>query len=560
MNLIKLFKFFIKEISFKTWLNVSINFIIQFSVIIFEILFLSTFFLLLNQKKDTNLFNTLFGKIEYYFVPFFKEYSLTEIYIGLLILFLIIKNILMMVQNVFLNTIMYNVSCQKSAQILESYINKSYQDFSKKEISIYLKQLVRDVENVFVGIFGLLINFIGEFIYALVLIIFVSSLVGFNSSYEMYILTIIIFFTLLVLYVYAKKFGELRAINEIKVFKVLSDTLNIFKEIKLIDQTKTFISRYQNFLSQYYKTRIVAGLISLSPKFMFEVFLLLLLYIMYRNENGEIDITDFVIKYSVFAIALLRLIPTFSKLSAYFSNIIFNLDSIKFIEKDIGNKKSFNRRKIIKKKEISLIQLKNIAVNYTKNPKLNNLSLEFKKNNIYGIYGKSGSGKTTLLNLLSGFIKPDNGKIIIDKKNYNFYSVTNKIKVGYAPQMPTIIDENICVNIKLDYSSNLSSKNKIKKYLKKFNLDRFNKKKYFIESISSSIKNMSGGEKQRIGFIRAIINDPNLILLDEPTSSLDSKNEKIIFKFLDSIKKDKIIVVTSHKESNKKYFDKIINL
>ena len=164
------------------------------------------------------------------------------------------------------------------------------------------------------------------------------------------------------------------------------------------------------------------------------------------------------------------------------------------------------------------------------------------------------------MNLLSGFIKPDNGKIIIDKKNYNFYSVTNKIKVGYAPQMPTIIDENICVNIKLDYSSNLSSKNKIKKYLKKFNLDRFNKKKYFIESISSSIKNMSGGEKQRIGFIRAIINDPNLILLDEPTSSLDSKNEKIIFKFLDSIKKDKIIVVTSHKESNKKYFDKIINL
>lgn len=560
MNLIKLFKFFIKEISFKTWLNVSINFIIQFSVIIFEILFLSTFFLLLNQKKNTNLFNTLFEKIEYYFIPFFKEYSLTEIYIGLLILFLIIKNILTLVQNVFLNTIMYNVSCQKSAKILESYINKSYEDFSKKEISIYLKQLVRDVENVFVGIFGLLINFIGEFIYALVLIIFVSGLVGFNSSYEMYILTIIIFFTLLVLYIYAKKFGELRAINEIKVFKVLSDTLNIFKEIKLIDQTKTFILRYQNFLSQYYKTRIVAGLISLSPKFMFEVFLLLLLYIMYRNENGEIDITDFVIKYSVFAIALLRLIPTFSKLSAYFSNIIFNLDSIKFIEKDIGNKKSFNRRKIIKKKEISLIQLKNIAVNYINNPKLNNLSLEFKKNNIYGIYGKSGSGKTTLLNLLSGFIKPHNGKIIIDKKNYNFYSVTNKIKIGYAPQMPTIIDENICVNIKLDYSSNISSKNKIKKYLKKFNLDKFNKKKYFIESISSSIKNMSGGEKQRIGFIRAIINEPNLILLDEPTSSLDSKNEKIIFKFLDSIKKDKIIVVTSHKESNKKYFDKIINL
>ncbi|MDB3949959.1 lipoprotein-releasing system ATP-binding protein LolD, partial [Candidatus Pelagibacter sp.] len=65
---------------------------------------------------------------------------------------------------------------------------------------------------------------------------------------------------------------------------------------------------------------------------------------------------------------------------------------------------------------------------------------------------------------------------------------------------------------------------------------------------------------QRIGFLRAVINEPNLILLDEPTSSLDKKNEKAIFDFLISIKKDKIIVVTSHKEDQKKYFDEIINL
>ena len=76
----------------------------------------------------------------------------------------------------------------------------------------------------------------------------------------------------------------------------------------------------------------------------------------------------------------------------------------------------------------------------------------------------------------------------------------------------------------------------------------------------SSIKNMSGGEKQRIGLIRAIINKPDVILLDEPTSSLDKKNEKKVFKFLKLIKKNKIIIVTSHKVEHKKYFDKIINL
>ena len=71
---------------------------------------------------------------------------------------------------------------------------------------------------------------------------------------------------------------------------------------------------------------------------------------------------------------------------------------------------------------------------------------------------------------------------------------------------------------------------------------------------------MSGGEKQRVGFIRAIINSPDIILLDEPTSSLDKKNEKKVFEFLKKIKKNKIIIVTSHKFDQKKYFDKVVNL
>jgi ABC-type lipoprotein export system ATPase subunit len=71
---------------------------------------------------------------------------------------------------------------------------------------------------------------------------------------------------------------------------------------------------------------------------------------------------------------------------------------------------------------------------------------------------------------------------------------------------------------------------------------------------------MSAGEKQRISFIRSIINNPDLLILDEPVSSLDKKNSEIIFEFLKVYKKNKIIVVTSHKNSEKKYFDEIFYL
>ena len=566
MKIDRVFRFFLKEIELKIWFKVIVNFILQFTIILAEILFLSIFFLILNQGTNSNIFKIFIEKIEIYIVPFFETFSNTEIYILLLIFFLVIKNILSIIHNIYYNSFIFKLSTEKSSQILKSYMDKSYDIFSKKEISIYIKQLVKDVEGVFVGIFGLIVSFIGELIYVVVLISYISYLVSFSPSFEVYFLFILIAFVLYLLFYAAKKYGEIRAHNEIKVFKTLSDTLNMFKEMKLLEDTKDFISRYKNFLNNYYRSRIGSGVINLTPKFMFEFFLLVLFYVIYKNESDGLTINEFVIKYSVFAVALLRLIPSFARLSAFFSMILFNLNSIKFIEHDLDKKTSQIIKKVNKKNIIQNIQLRGVKLNYLSegisklSEKFNNLNLDFKKNNIYGIYGESGSGKTSLLNLLSGFIKPNKGKILIDGNKYNFYDLTKKFKIGYAPQMTTILDENIVINTTLKYLNSAEKINELKDYLNIFKLKKFVNKKYFENKSISSIKDMSGGEKQRIGFIRSIINDPDLILLDEPTSSLDKKNEKAIFDYLLSIKKNKIIVVTSHKEDQKKYFDDIIKL
>jgi len=127
-------------------------------------------------------------------------------------------------------------------------------------------------------------------------------------------------------------------------------------------------------------------------------------------------------------------------------------------------------------------------------------------------------------------------------------------------QNPLIIDENIMINSTLRFSHSNEEMDKIKFYLRKFNLNKFSNHKYFDENSTLSIKNMSGGEKQRIAFIRSIINNPDLLILDEPVSSLDKKNSEMIFEFLNVYKKNKIIIVTSHKNYEKKYFDKVFYL
>jgi len=565
MKFYKTLSFFQKEMNIRIGFKIFINFILIFSIIASELLFLSVFFILLNQSSDSQIFSVFFDNFQMYFSNLFHNYTLTEIYIFLLIFFLISKNLLTIIQNFYFNKFIFKLSTDKSSQILNFYMKKSYDVFSKKEISIYIKQVVKDVENVFVGIFGLLISLIGELIYVLVLLYYTSSLVNFQPSLEIFLILISSVIILYLLFIAAKKYGEIRATSEINVFRSLTDTLNLFREIKILENANDFINRYKNFLATYYNTRIKAGIVHITPKFMFELFILIFFFIVFKSESSQISINEFLIKYSVFAVAILRLIPSFSRLSSYSTMILYNLDSIKYIESDLKNN-SFSEKNILNKKSLKSLKLRNIYLNYINKNKLylskkNKIfNIDLKKNNIYGIYGESGSGKTSLLNLLAGFIKPDSGFIEVNGKKEKFNRLIKLFKIGYSAQTPTILDENILVNSTLKYKNSKHDIKKLKKLLNLFNLKKFLSQKYFSERGLATIKNMSGGEKQRIGFIRTIMNDPDLILLDEPTSSLDKQNEKKILEYLRSIKKNKIIVVTSHKNDQKKYFDEILYL
>jgi ABC-type multidrug transport system ATPase subunit len=161
---------------------------------------------------------------------------------------------------------------------------------------------------------------------------------------------------------------------------------------------------------------------------------------------------------------------------------------------------------------------------------------------------------------LVGFIKPQKGKIYYNNQLQILNKISSKYNISFLSQNPTILDENLIINSTLRFSNTIDDINKIKFYLNKFNLRRFLKYKFIDHSSIQSIKNMSGGEKQRISFIRSIINNPDLLILDEPVSSLDPKNAQKIFNFLRNYKKDRIIIVTSHKNSEKKFFDKVINI
>lgn len=166
----------------------------------------------------------------------------------------------------------------------------------------------------------------------------------------------------------------------------------------------------------------------------------------------------------------------------------------------------------------NIIELKNITINYNNKPIFKNFSCEFQAGKFYTILGPSGCGKTTLLNIIAGFIKPEIGEVYINSENVtnlepNHRSV-NTIFQDYALFPHLNVFENIAFGLKLKNLKPTEINEKVLEALELVNLK---------EVYDRNISELSGGQKQRIAIARAIVNEPKVLLLDEPLSALDLK-------------------------------------
>ena len=199
----------------------------------------------------------------------------------------------------------------------------------------------------------------------------------------------------------------------------------------------------------------------------------------------------------------------------------------------------------------NFLKLNNISKKYEKNKSirvLKNVNFKFESGKVYSIIGPSGSGKSTLLNLLSlidipssGFIEFNEKKIDINSSIENDYIRSKNIGIIYQDKnlLPDFTAlENVLLPNLLISNNKSKSKDLAKKLIKKFDLT---------SRLNHYPSELSGGENQRIAIARALINEPNIILADEPTGSLDFENAKQIFKILLNLKeKNRIIIFATH--------------
>ena len=197
------------------------------------------------------------------------------------------------------------------------------------------------------------------------------------------------------------------------------------------------------------------------------------------------------------------------------------------------------------------IKITNLSKKYEKNKAikvLKDLTFNFVSGKSYSIMGPSGSGKSTLLNMLSLIDSPTTGSIVINNKKINTNNnVENDIirasKIGIIYQDKNLLSdftalENVYLPNLLISKEKQKSKELAKKLIKEVGM---------INRLNHFPNELSGGENQRIAIARALINDPEIILADEPTGNLDTNNAKLIFKILFNLKnKNRIIIFATH--------------
>ena len=217
-----------------------------------------------------------------------------------------------------------------------------------------------------------------------------------------------------------------------------------------------------------------------------------------------------------------------------------------------------NATKVIFSKDIAF---ENVSFSYEKNNVLSNITFKIKKGEMVALVGQSGSGKSTISDLLNRFYDIEKGRILIDQTNIKDIGFTNlRELIGVVTQDSILFNDTIYNNIKLGKIN--ASEEEIINAAKTANAHSFilETEKGYSTNIGDRGDKLSGGQKQRICIARAILKNPEILILDEATSSLDTESEKLVQEALEKLMKNRTSLVIAHRLSTIKNADEIIVL
>ena len=514
--------------------------------------------LLINESGSTSYESGIISNLKIVLDFFSIPYSLRYI-LGLIAIIMLLRSVFIFSQSMYISIIQYNYTSEIGKKYYNFLNSLSWHSFKKYRQSTSINVFP---ESVRAGAsIRNYINLISNFFTIIIYLVFLS-IVSFKMTLISILLSVLIILIFQRIMSTASLLGKRHTLRAENLIQDISDSINLSKFLRT--HGKTNFMKYKLFKSydDLRKNNVKQGfnlsIFHASYEYAFIGFLMLGLLIAARY---------FELPSSSIALVTILFYRLFQKVKVFQQNYqafnksvpgyfsIKNEISKNFIEDEKWGEKKFSDIE-------NHIELKKASFSLDDKKILSNVNFKFKKNQINLITGKSGSGKTTLIDIIIGLNELEMGELKLDDVNIKNYSkISFQQSIGYVDQNPFLFNDSIINNLKWGSNKKVSNSKiyNITKDLKIHNLIKSLPNGYN-SNVGDFGNTLSGGERQRIVIARTLVNTPKILVLDEATSQLDTKSQKIILNLLKKIKKNTTIIMVTHRKETLEIADNILEI
>lgn len=449
----------------------------------------------------------------------------------------------------FLNNFKFNLS----NKFFKNYINKDYSFFIGKNTSEFLRNIMSEIDH--------LIRFYMSTLLVSLETIILTAIFIFLLFINPYVtvITFLIFFVVGTIYISLfknniKDWGYTRQSLEKKRIQFLQEGFGAVKEIKMMEREIFFYSKFFEQNLQLANISLKINFLNQLPRHILEFFAILTIVIIFIFlSKTTIQFSDTFSILALYLAAAFRIMPSSNRIMNNLQMIKFCYPAVEVLTKEaetfeIDLDKGKKKKEILSFNSEISVDIKKFSYPNNKKFEVKNIFLKIPINKKIGIIGTSGSGKSTIVEIITGILKPNIGDLKVDGKSIHEEENNWKNKVAYIPQKIFILDDTLKNNILFGAQNKDYDDKYIIELLKKTNLyDLFKRLPSGLKhNLGEKGLNLSGGEIQRVGIARALVGDPQIIILDEATSSLDTFTENNILEEIYKLK-NKTIISVAHR-------------
>lgn len=450
------------------------------------------------------------------------------------------------------------ISRELSSRMMRNYMHRGYEFFLNKNTSELSRNINADVSGVDTILYQMLRVLIDGL--TILLIVVFIMLTDWIMAISVMILAIV---CLLLIYGYFRVKMRQAGIQYNKynglTGKYLLEALHGIKEILVMNKQEYFIRHFEEANIQKQKGAVKQAVGAESPAYVIEAICVagLLGSVCVRMVLAQGNAVDMVPALSAFAVGAFRILPSLGRISSALNTAIYYIPSLNHVYENLGNtltsleegtEEERGDNKVTFGRELIL---QNISWQYQNTEKMvvKGLNLTIHKGSSVAFVGLSGAGKTTLADIILGLLIPQEGSIYLDNQDITIRSKSARHIMGYVPQSVYLTDDTIKNNVAFGIEENEIEEEEVWRALEEAQL------KGFVEKLEKGIDTVvgdrgirfSGGQRQRIAIARALYRNPDIIIFDEATASLDNETENAVMESIRMLQGQKTLIIIAHR-------------